>query len=127
MIRRPPRSTRTDTLFPYTTLFRSVHAIFVAMLPFAEPIDTGAMIGGKARIICPLEVERIFQIHAARFPQETLCGEIDVPVIGKDLRSESLGKAFELAFGRQPFSNPCFLFFVGLSHTLGPHHPLRLA
>src|SRR3546814_8992263 len=26
MIRRPPRSTRTDTLFPYTTLFRSVVA-----------------------------------------------------------------------------------------------------
>src|SRR3546814_9866837 len=25
MIRRPPRSTRTDTLFPYTTLFRSGH------------------------------------------------------------------------------------------------------
>src|SRR3546814_15295835 len=29
MIRRPPRSTRTDTLFPYTTLFRSVHRIVV--------------------------------------------------------------------------------------------------
>src|SRR3546814_9000255 len=27
MIRRPPRSTRTDTLFPYTTLFRSVLVI----------------------------------------------------------------------------------------------------
>src|SRR3546814_1743328 len=27
MIRRPPRSTRTDTLFPYTTLFRSLQAI----------------------------------------------------------------------------------------------------
>src|SRR3546814_6994004 len=26
MIRRPPRSTRTDTLFPYTTLFRSLYA-----------------------------------------------------------------------------------------------------
>src|SRR3546814_18658415 len=26
MIRRPPRSTRTDTLFPYTTLFRSIAA-----------------------------------------------------------------------------------------------------
>src|SRR3546814_7002323 len=25
MIRRPPKSTRTDTLFPYTTLFRSSH------------------------------------------------------------------------------------------------------
>src|SRR3546814_6280181 len=31
MIRRPPRSTRTDTLFPYTTLFRSdtIPALFV--------------------------------------------------------------------------------------------------
>src|SRR3546814_12870693 len=28
MIRRPPRSTRTDTLFPYTTLFRSEVAQF---------------------------------------------------------------------------------------------------
>src|SRR3546814_7713305 len=27
MIRRPPRSTRTDTLFPYTTLFRSPHFV----------------------------------------------------------------------------------------------------
>src|SRR3546814_2949642 len=29
MIRRPPRSTRTDTLFPYTTLFRSVQVRLV--------------------------------------------------------------------------------------------------
>src|SRR3546814_20778083 len=28
MIRRPPRSTRTDTLFPYTTLFRSLFGAF---------------------------------------------------------------------------------------------------
>src|SRR3546814_12143349 len=28
MIRRPPRSTRTDTLFPYTTLFRSFDVLF---------------------------------------------------------------------------------------------------
>src|SRR3546814_18440998 len=27
MIRRPPRSTRTDTLFPYTTLFRSAYSL----------------------------------------------------------------------------------------------------
>src|SRR3546814_13172709 len=30
MIRRPPRSTRTDTLFPYTTLFRSAAGSFPA-------------------------------------------------------------------------------------------------
>src|SRR3546814_3968712 len=33
MIRRPPRSTRTDTLFPYTTLFRSI--------PFGAPNGNG--------------------------------------------------------------------------------------
>src|SRR3546814_16266636 len=33
MIRRPPRSTRTDTLFPYTTLFRSGHAEAVGTRP----------------------------------------------------------------------------------------------
>src|SRR3546814_14227121 len=32
MIRRPPRSTRTDTLFPYTTLFRSRFTIRVVLL-----------------------------------------------------------------------------------------------
>src|SRR3546814_20928847 len=31
MIRRPPRSTRTDTLFPYTTLFRSIPCGAVVM------------------------------------------------------------------------------------------------
>src|SRR3546814_9271966 len=30
MIRRPPRSTRTDTLFPYTTLFRSIEHVEAA-------------------------------------------------------------------------------------------------
>src|SRR3546814_9627648 len=29
MIRRPPRSTRTDTLFPYTTLFRSAYSFSI--------------------------------------------------------------------------------------------------
>src|SRR3546814_14577349 len=32
MIRRPPRSTRTDTLFPYTTLFRSISVNDLAVL-----------------------------------------------------------------------------------------------
>src|SRR3546814_16684855 len=32
MIRRPPRSTRTDHLFPYTTLFRSTSAVTVVVM-----------------------------------------------------------------------------------------------
>src|SRR3546814_15038002 len=35
MIRRPPRSTRTDTLFPYTTLFRS--STLVGGIPPGKP------------------------------------------------------------------------------------------
>src|SRR3546814_6303571 len=38
MIRRPPRSTRTDTLFPDTTLFRSKSAVVTNSLNTADPI-----------------------------------------------------------------------------------------
>src|SRR3546814_4544572 len=47
MIRRPPRSTRTDTLFPYTTLFRSLAPV----LENGHPLvlvgdgDVGGVIG----------------------------------------------------------------------------------
>src|SRR3546814_14454049 len=40
MLRRPPRSTRTDTLFPYTTLFRSradIHAVLSLALGTRDP------------------------------------------------------------------------------------------
>src|SRR3546814_18358538 len=38
MIRRPPRSTRTDTLFPYTTLFRSTGRPRDAQAPILSPV-----------------------------------------------------------------------------------------
>src|SRR3546814_14941149 len=45
MIRRPPRSTRTDTLFPYTTLFRSAAAsarlLIVGQAPGTRVHETG--------------------------------------------------------------------------------------
>src|SRR6056297_4355242 len=50
MIRRPPRSTRTDTLFPYTTLFRS-HAFCRA--PYSPPPSYGAGRDGDASIKSP--------------------------------------------------------------------------
>src|SRR6056297_4196268 len=46
MIRRPPRSTRTDTLFPYTTLFRSVDpASEVVITAGATEALAGALLG----------------------------------------------------------------------------------
>src|SRR3546814_20675477 len=50
MIRRPPRSTRTDTLFPYTTLFRSeVHPISArsALNPVAQTSVHGSAVASR--------------------------------------------------------------------------------
>src|SRR3546814_1429640 len=44
MIRRPPRSTRTDTLFPYTTLFRSAGA---GVAPCRSPSGENSMKPGR--------------------------------------------------------------------------------
>src|SRR3546814_12186934 len=47
MLRRPPRSTRTDTLFPYTTLFRS-EAVADAVEAAARQADLGMFVGDVA-------------------------------------------------------------------------------
>src|SRR3546814_19739708 len=52
MIRRPPRSTRTDTLFPYTTLFRSREALARAR---SEASDWKARAGDAARRIADMD------------------------------------------------------------------------
>src|SRR3546814_973052 len=43
MIRRPPRSTRTDTLFPYTTLFRSWRGIALCKAEIIRPGEAHAL------------------------------------------------------------------------------------
>src|SRR3546814_10380579 len=48
MMPRPPRSTRTDTLFPYTTLFRSAHACVTARGRLGVPVATRSP--GRLRI-----------------------------------------------------------------------------
>src|SRR3546814_7884064 len=48
MIRRPPRSTRTDTLFPYTTLFLSISA--VSRRFFARCNNTGGRLTSRPEL-----------------------------------------------------------------------------
>src|SRR3546814_5257842 len=45
MIRRPPRSTRTDTLFPYTTLFRSLNDLRTQLNQMRRMGGIGALAG----------------------------------------------------------------------------------
>src|SRR3546814_1218940 len=53
MIRRPPRSTRTDTLFPYTTLFRSTNGGALIMLSRLARVRTGLMSENQAPVDAP--------------------------------------------------------------------------
>src|SRR3546814_7283815 len=57
MIRRPPRSTRPDTLFPYPTLFRSIRIIISA--------EAGRRLNGKFRADSPIKSDlvRIHRTH----------------------------------------------------------------
>src|SRR3546814_7865656 len=63
MIRRPPRSTRTDTLFPYTTLFRSGHADRLAERGIARQRDLQlAMLVADQPLLAP----RLFPCRVRR-------------------------------------------------------------
>src|SRR3546814_18266892 len=68
MIRRPPRSTRTDTLFPYTTLFRSVALGDAALLDravaaakAAQPAWAAVNPQRRARVM--FDYKRIVEAH----------------------------------------------------------------
>src|SRR3546814_19254928 len=59
MIRRPPRSKRTDTLFPYTTLFRSAVVLEAATVEVdaAGEQRGGEGVAGEALVAPPIEGE----------------------------------------------------------------------
>src|SRR3546814_8957593 len=65
MIRRPPRSTRTDTLFPYTTLFRSDRYRLGGPPRLANFHDRQAsrQLFGSAKLVVEASTTRQPQIH----------------------------------------------------------------
>src|SRR3546814_15862826 len=67
MLRRPPGSTRTDTLFPYTTLFRSLERRDPGLLP--GPVPDGDLAGVDAepgRAAAPAPAEQVEREGAVR-------------------------------------------------------------
>src|SRR3546814_15357516 len=85
MIRRPPRSTRTDTLFPYTTLFRSRHYQWLPR--FGHRWHTGPF----ARLAHPQTQLRWQHIQGVRHAWKVRNPHVDWPhhgVLGRRKRSE---------------------------------------
>src|SRR3546814_2422028 len=74
MIRRPPRSTRTDTLFPYTTLFRSLksdagRAVFERLVASADAVFSNLRGDQPARLGLTYDV--LGRINPARSEEHT--------------------------------------------------------
>src|SRR3546814_21120839 len=73
MIRRPPRSTRTDTLFPYTTLFRSLSAL-VGLIPRGVECEPAWVVRAiHVWVRCPLPCSRIRRGVGSSLP----CGDLE--------------------------------------------------
>src|SRR3546814_18055705 len=100
MRRRPPRSTPTDTLFPYTTLFRSRKT--APKLPPIHMIDTEAdtladlAIGVRDRLpqVSELLLEEISRAtihHAGKIPHNVITMNAEVEFV--DEASEEIGRA----------------------------------
>src|SRR3546814_5766927 len=64
MLRRPPRSTRTDTLFPYTTLFRSEGDGTIQAVITGLANHSGALISGYALCLGALAMRQ--QVYRKR-------------------------------------------------------------
>src|SRR3546814_18495533 len=106
MIRRPPRSTRTDTLFPYTTLFRSA-AGDAQLSSLTPPERTAAHALIDAGIAERAARER-FRRPARTAGQTTVSPDddgnlIDIPPDGSRRR---LGAASSSSPGRPPPARP---------------------
>src|SRR3546814_1506584 len=65
MIRRPPRSTRTDTLFPYTTLFRSLGADQQPLVVNRDPGVLGDVHEHQFTVGANFEMLRVVEIDRA--------------------------------------------------------------
>src|SRR3546814_1111408 len=63
MIRRPPRSTRTDTLFPYTTLFRSKVKALKPDLLVVSGHNKGAVTAARQMKELQVEVPMVAMTH----------------------------------------------------------------
>src|SRR3546814_5260515 len=67
MLRLPPRFPRTDTLFPYTTLFRSVGLRCILVTPAALDVAADPRACGDGELACldvAAERARLEQLHA---------------------------------------------------------------
>src|SRR3546814_16634166 len=62
MIRRPPRSTRTDTLFPYTTLFKGLLSRIITATELADTDEFGRQNVG-ALILCLVRGRTLQRLH----------------------------------------------------------------
>src|SRR3546814_1574687 len=113
MLRRPPRSTRTNTLFPYTTLFRSLRGSYLQGLPVLgriEDVDKIAPeVAAKLIVIAMPSIDAAAMRRVVEACERTGLPFRTVPRLddlleGRSLPGELKEVAIEDLLGRQPIT-----------------------
>src|SRR3546814_15001535 len=109
MIRRPPRSTRSDTLFPYTTLFRSIESLLSAVV-------ADSMTGRRHRSNCELVAQGLANIVTPLFGG--ICVTGNIARTATNVRSGARGPVSGI------LHSACLLVFMLVAAPLASYIPL---
>src|SRR3546814_1675930 len=101
MIRRPPRSTRTDTLFPYTTLFRSAPGLGLLEDFSAGKVDSAFQNGQRRSEEHTSELQSLMRISYAVF-----CLKKKKKYRHSKIHTTTLRTQTEILFNRQLHRRP---------------------
>src|SRR3546814_15497313 len=111
MIRRPPRSTRTDTLFPYTTLFRSPFVLATGLFVLLRSVADVFALGMPLVILVNALMALPFVV---RF--------LGDPMVEEAQRHDRLSRSLGIAGLQRPRPTDC----PGLRRPVAPAHAVAV-
>src|SRR3546814_16474953 len=106
MIRRPPKSTRTDTLFPYSTLFRSADALRAAGMPVEDDLIAYGKVSVDSGRDCAL------QLLENPMPPDAMVAVEDFTALGAMQAIKQKGLYMPEDIGLIGFANEAFRSYV---------------
>src|SRR3546814_4908211 len=98
MIRRPPRSTRTDTRFPYTTLFRSTRQTLDASVSISSTIANVVHSAGRIREAMETQAQTVTGITAAVDETALAAGSMSTTIARSEEHTSELQSLMRISY-----------------------------